>query len=760
MDARLKTEVVQLNIVAGILQEKASNMGLMERSSIIPVGPGKGNLYLLVEVTGDPNGKEDIHRKLIEILSKEYLRVPGGITNGLRQSIRAANSFLYQNNLHSLPLWHRLGETACLVLRGNNLYMGLTGGALVYLVREERSRLFPPPLPRHLAPSVEEERLAFPRLGELEHLQEVGLFHSHIEADDIIIVASSALSQLVSQRQVTKAAQGGLRQLADTLTSSSSRSDLSVLIIQTGSEQTEELMQKELPVAKRKGIASGVKTVPIRRVTAGAKRIPTRRIASGLGRMVATLGALILAFFRGLMKGIRTFFSWLASSGIFESLGRGVRAAFVSFVRGLGAMGKRMLPEPEAVPQPLEVSQRVRARAVSAPKSNRLLRVIGVLTIICITVLIASGLVLYNRSRVAHFSDLLKEAQTERELALSSSAPVAIREHLVNAQTLVEQALQIRSADAEAVALHQQVSLALDEINRVVRLQFSAQMPFVEPENEPHHLLLHDNDVYVLDEGTGEMYGYFLDARTGFQEPAGGALLLSGEDLPGGIAIQELNDFVWMEAGNGRETSNLLLLVNGRSLLQFDGLRAFDPLSVADSHLWSESRLIGGYFGYLYILDAKEDRILKYTPTRNSYDSSPTDYFQAETSVELDTAVDMAIDGYIYILLADGKILKFLGGQEEPFSVSGLDDYEFQNPTAIFTSPETEYIYIADAGNERVVQLDKEGTFVRQFRAAGESPTTLQNLQDIFVNEARGELFALSSDQLSLALIPESPQVE
>ncbi len=735
-------------------------MGLMERSSIIPVGPGKGNLYLLVEVTGDPNGKEDIHRKLIEILSKEYLRVPGGITNGLRQSIRAANSFLYQNNLRSLPLWHRLGETACVVLRGNNLYMGLTGGALLYLVREERSVLFPPPLPRHLAPLVEDERPASPRLGEREHLEEVALFHSNIEADDIIIMASSALPQLVSQQQVTEAARGGLRQLADALASLASRSDLSVLLIQTTAVQREEVVQKELLVARGKSIASGVKRVPVGRVAAGARRIPTRKIASGLGRMVAAFGALILALFRGLAKGMRNFFSWLASSGVFETLGRGVRGAFVSFVRGLGAMGKRMLPEPEAAPQPLEVSQPVRARAVSAPKSNRLLRVIGVLTIICITVLIASGLVLYNRSRVAHFSNLLEEAQTESELAISSSAPADIREHLVNAQTLVGQALQIRPADPEATALQEQVSLALDEINRVVRLEFLAQLPFVDPENEAHHVLLHNNDVYVLDEGIQKMYGYFLDARTGFQESTGGAVLLNREDLPGGIAIQELNDFVWMEAGNGRETSNLLLLVNGTSLLQFDGLRAFDPLSVADSHLWSESRLIGGYFGYLYILDAKEDRILKYTPTRNRYDSPPTDYFQAEASVELDTAVDMAIDGYIYILLADGRILKFLGGQEEPFSVSGLDDYEFQNPTAIFTSPETEYIYIADAGNERVVQLDKEGTFLRQFRADRESPTALQNLQDIFVNEARGELFALSSDQLSLALIPESPRVE
>jgi len=762
VDARLRTEIAQLNIVAGIRQEKASNIGVVERSSIIPVGTGKGNLYLLVEVTGDPIGKQAIYRELIEILSKEYFRVPGGIINGLRQAIRAANTSLYQRNLDSLPLWRRLGEASCVVLRENDLYVGLAGGALAYVVQADRLRRFPTAVPRHLTPFVEDEHPTLPPLGANEHLQEVGLFHCHIEADHIILLASSDLSRVASQQQVIGASQGGLREITHTLTSLASRSDLSALLIQTGAEQREEVAQKELLVPRGKSIAAGVKRVPVGEVAAGVKRIPTKTIASTLGRMVATLGALILAFFARLARAVRTFFSWLVSSGIFETLGRGVRTAFASLLQGSRTMIKRMLPEPEAAPQPMEVTHARRARAVSAPIGNRLLRLVGMVTAICVIAAFAAGVALQNRSRMAHFSQLLEEAQAHRELALNSSTTAAIREHLGKAQELVEQALEVRSIDPKAVALREEVLLALDEINQVVRLQFSAQVPFAGPESQTHRVLLHGNDVYVLDEGAQELHGYFLDEPRNFQEPAGGAVLLSREDRPGGIAIEELNDFIWMEAGNGRETGNLLLLVNGRSLLQFDGLRAFTSVSVADSQLWSEPRLIGAYSGYLYILDAEEDRILKYAPTGNSYDSSPTDYFQTETSVELGNAVDMAIDGYIYVLLGDGNILRFLGGQEEAFPVGGLDDHDhkLQNPTAIFTSPETDYIYIADAGNERVVQLDKEGAFVRQFRPARERAGAFQNLQDVFVNEARGELFALHSDQLSLALIPETRHVE
>jgi hypothetical protein len=58
------------------------------------------------------------------------------------------------------------------------------------------------------------------------------------------------------------------------------------------------------------------------------------------------------------------------------------------------------------------------------------------------------------------------------------------------------------------------------------------------------------------------------------------------------------------------------------------------------------------------------------------------------------------------------------------------------------------------------VQLDKEGTFARQFRPGREAAEAFQNLQDVFVSEAEGEFLVLSSDGLYLALIPELLQVE
>jgi DNA-binding beta-propeller fold protein YncE len=108
-------------------------------------------------------------------------------------------------------------------------------------------------------------------------------------------------------------------------------------------------------------------------------------------------------------------------------------------------------------------------------------------------------------------------------------------------------------------------------------------------------------------------------------------------------------------------------------------------------------------------------------------------------------------------VLSGKSILKFSGGLEEPFSLSGLEDQELQDPVAMFTSPDTQHIYVADAGAGRIVQFTKEGAFVRQFRPPSEDEGFFQSLQDIFVDEAQGHLIALTSSGLFVAPIQQPP---
>jgi hypothetical protein len=78
------------------------------------------------------------------------------------------------------------------------------------------------------------------------------------------------------------------------------------------------------------------------------------------------------------------------------------------------------------------------------------------------------------------------------------------------------------------------------------------------------------------------------------------------------------------------------------------------------------------------------------------------------------------------------------------------------NPVAIFTAPNesVQHIYVADAGNRRVVQLNKDGSFVRQFKPREGEGVSFANLQDIFVDEIGGRLYVLDSNSLYVGNIP------
>jgi hypothetical protein len=154
-------------------------------------------------------------------------------------------------------------------------------------------------------------------------------------------------------------------------------------------------------------------------------------------------------------------------------------------------------------------------------------------------------------------------------------------------------------------------------------------------------------------------------------------------------------------------------------------------------------------------LDSQSNQIFKYLPTADGgYSNPPTAWFQID--VDLAGVVDMAIDGYIYLLYADGRILKFMGGELAPFEQTELDEHEpLRSPTAIFTGPEeeTKFLYVADASNRRIVQFSKEGQFIRQFKAA--EAGVFDQLKSLHVDEIGSKLYILSGNTLYMANIPE-----
>ncbi|MDE3091129.1 MAG: hypothetical protein KGJ80_17275, partial [Chloroflexota bacterium] len=83
--------LAQLSIVDGAWQESPDNVAQFEESALFEGAPNRGSLYLVTEVTGDPEGRDELARELIETARREYAASRGSITLGLAQAVRAAN---------------------------------------------------------------------------------------------------------------------------------------------------------------------------------------------------------------------------------------------------------------------------------------------------------------------------------------------------------------------------------------------------------------------------------------------------------------------------------------------------------------------------------------------------------------------------------------------------------------------------------------------------------------------------------------------
>jgi len=153
---------------------------------------------------------------------------------------------------------------------------------------------------------------------------------------------------------------------------------------------------------------------------------------------------------------------------------------------------------------------------------------------------------------------------------------------------------------------------------------------------------------------------------------------------------------------------------------------------------WKEEGGIGLFGSNVYLLD-REGGILKFVAASESaYNKS--DYFSEAPN--LGNSIAMTIDGSIYILFDDGSIKKYTRGNEDEFSVSGVEKV-MSSPTRIFTNEDADNIYILDGGNSRIVVLDKEGKFVSSYSA-----NVIKNAKDFDVNEANKKIFVLSGDKV------------
>ncbi|PIR94383.1 hypothetical protein COT97_01600 [Candidatus Falkowbacteria bacterium CG10_big_fil_rev_8_21_14_0_10_39_11] len=155
--------------------------------------------------------------------------------------------------------------------------------------------------------------------------------------------------------------------------------------------------------------------------------------------------------------------------------------------------------------------------------------------------------------------------------------------------------------------------------------------------------------------------------------------------------------------GTSDENGNIRLVSKDNSLLSLQNSN-FTKIKTLDS----QPNNIQIYNGRLYTL-------LDGQITKSNDNGAGSESNWLTTTEDLSQASDLTIDGSIYVLTKDGKLLKYYAGDAEAIN-SPIFDPETNNAEEIFTTPELNNLYISDPANKRIIVVDKQGSTVKQLQ--------------------------------------------
>jgi hypothetical protein len=729
----IKTTVGQVALMGGGQYEQSSGILVDERGGRFGRGRSRGNLYLVLEVSGPVAGRDVIAKQLAQTMRDAYYAWRGSVTAGLQEAVREANNLIFEENRVSLPGEQRTAGVSCVVLRDDDMFVAQAGPTAVYLMQGEEVMRIPDVSPwlDHIPP----EEMEAVALGERRDIN-VALFHTTVTESDTILLVNDALARLVPDANWPDILrQRPVESVLEEVLAAGRGSDLSALVVRLGDETAERAPSRAAPGPSRQEVRP-VSAEPLwDRLTTQTADVDIRERLTAAG----------------------------------QALGGAVAGAGA----GVAGLLRRMMPERD---NPQEVEQRTPAPppvSKKRPKPQRerrsysdtvqkILIVIAIVIPLVVAGVVAVTLMQREQSQRAELDALWQQAVAEWEQAQAANDAATIRTHLANAEQVLQELLARRPEHAEALDLKGRVQARLDVINQVRRVNWIGPLNTYADDAELSRVVVQGTHIFVMDQRNGQVYHHQLDEelQRALRPETEDTVLLSRGDQIGGVLVGDLVDMVWMPTGPDRQKASLVILESGGNLLDYDpATDELVPLRVAATESWQFVELVGSHTGRFYVLDPSANQIWRYDPTADGYSNLPDEWL--EEPVDLVGVVDMAIGDSIFLLYADGSIRKLTQGAPDDFDTSDWD-VPPRSPSALFTRPpdDTQWLYVADRGNRRIVQSSKEGRFRQQFRladsAAAETGDPLAGVTSLFVDEIVGHAFVLSGQKLYLLVLPMS----
>lgn len=161
---------------------------------------------------------------------------------------------------------------------------------------------------------------------------------------------------------------------------------------------------------------------------------------------------------------------------------------------------------------------------------------------------------------------------------------------------------------------------------------------------------------------------------------------------------------------------------------------------------WISGKDVKTYLRFLYILSPENNQIYKYERLSNRY-GAPAEY---NVNGKLEGAIDMAIDGPIFILKRGGEVVKLFRGEAQPFTIRHSPEKNIlSTATKVFKAAGSNLYFLDPTGARIVVVTDGgatgESSYKTQYVLEGDQVGTLQ---DFFVDADEGHLYVMDEKRL------------
>ena len=253
----------------------------------------------------------------------------------------------------------------------------------------------------------------------------------------------------------------------------------------------------------------------------------------------------------------------------------------------------------------------------------------------------------------------------------------------------------------EAQSLKNQVEKNLASLNKLQKIERpEILVEFSENEFLPQKMVKLDNAFYFFNANYNWLFKF---------ENGGKSKIETGEKLKMAIPFGE---------------NSILFLTDKNKLVLFEGDKFKESFSFKEPYPEFEINDFSVFRQNLYFLDSKKGEILKYSFPPNS----PQIWLNSETKKPIN-AKSMAIDGSVWVLTNDNKILQYFAGKYQ--KTLDIDIFpEPKNLEKIFTSYNLPYLFLLEPAQKRIIILNKSGEIISQFQSE-----KFDDLKDFFVSD-------------------------